>query len=88
MAGSWLAVVEGFGGMRMRDGVLNFEPHLPDAWRSLALRWIHRGRILTVTVTTTVRRAERGRTCRNLLARRTQSVARFGIRGLETTSNQ
>ncbi len=51
MAGSWLAVVEGFGGMRMRDGVLNFEPHLPDAWRSLAFRVDYRGRILTVTVT-------------------------------------
>lgn len=51
MAGSWLAVVEGFGGMRMSDGVLNFEPHLPEAWRSLAFRVDYRGRILTVTVT-------------------------------------
>jgi len=51
MAGSWLAVVEGFGGMRMCDGVLNFTPHLPEAWRSLAFRVDYRGRILTVTVT-------------------------------------
>ena len=51
MAGSWLAVVEGFGGMRMADGVLNFTPHLPEAWRSLAFRVDYRGRILTVTVT-------------------------------------
>ncbi len=51
MAGSWLAVVEGFGGMRMADGVLNFTPHLPEAWRSLAFRVDYRGRILTVSVT-------------------------------------
>ena len=50
MAGSWLAVVEGFGGMRVRDGVLSFDPKLPDAWKSLTFRINFRGRVLTVKI--------------------------------------
>ena len=48
MAGTWLALVEGFGGMRVRDGVLTFAPALPAAWRSLAFRVRFRGRVLSV----------------------------------------
>lgn len=51
MAGSWLAVVEGFGGMRMRGGVLSFEPRLPEAWRALSFRINFRGRVLAVRAT-------------------------------------
>ena len=50
MAGSWLSVVEGFGGMRMRGGVLDFAPALPRGWRSLTFRVNYRGRLLTVGV--------------------------------------
>lgn len=50
MAGSWLAVVEGFGGLRVRDGVLGFAPLLPEAWRSLAFKVRFRDRIVTVRV--------------------------------------
>lgn len=48
MAGSWLAVVEGFGGMRMHDGVLEFAPALPAGWQSLSFAVNYRGRLLTV----------------------------------------
>jgi alpha,alpha-trehalose phosphorylase len=50
LAGTWLAVVAGFGGMRDHGGRLAFRPQLPPAWRSLrfALRW--RGNRITVTV--------------------------------------
>lgn len=51
MAGSWLSVVEGFGGMRVKEGVLTFAPHLPEAWRSLAFKVNYRGRVLTVKCT-------------------------------------
>ena len=51
MAGSWLSVVEGFGGMRVKDGVLSLEPQLPAAWESLAFKINFRGRVLTVEVT-------------------------------------
>ena len=50
MAGSWLSVVEGFGGMRVRDGLLSFEPHLPEAWRHLAFRIDYRGRVISVRI--------------------------------------
>ena len=51
MAGSWLSVVEGFGGMRMREGVLSFDPKLPAVWRSLSFRVNYRDRVLSVSVT-------------------------------------
>ena len=50
MAGSWLSVVEGFGGMRMEEGVINFTPHLPKAWQSLSFKVQYRGRVLSVSV--------------------------------------
>ncbi len=51
MAGSWLSVVEGFGGMRVRDGVLSFDPQLPAAWESLSFKVNFRDRVLTVRIT-------------------------------------
>ncbi|MGI8869738.1 MAG: glycoside hydrolase family 65 protein [Mycobacteriales bacterium] len=41
LAGAWLALVAGFGGMRDHDGVLRFAPALPDTMHGLrfALRW-------------------------------------------------
>ena len=53
MAGSWLSVVEGFGGMCVRDGVLSFDPRLPETWESLSFKVKFRGRVLTVKVTRT-----------------------------------
>lgn len=50
MAGSWLSVVEGFGGMRMKEGRLSFTPSLPEAWKSLTFKVNYRGRVLTVCV--------------------------------------
>lgn len=48
MAGSWLAVVEGFGGLHLDNEMLCFDPVLPAAWRSLTFRIDYRGRRLTV----------------------------------------
>lgn len=41
MAGSWLALAWGFGGLRVHDGRPALTPHLPDAWRGyrFSLRW-------------------------------------------------
>jgi beta-phosphoglucomutase len=43
MAGSWLALTWGFGGMRTVNGRPSFAPTLPDAWNSyrFGLRWRH-----------------------------------------------
>jgi trehalose/maltose hydrolase-like predicted phosphorylase len=34
-AGSWMAIVNGFGGVRDYNGRLPLDPHLPSAWQSL-----------------------------------------------------
>ena len=34
MAGTWMSVVKGFGGMRVEEGKLIFNPLLPDQWES------------------------------------------------------
>ena len=41
LGGNWQAVVMGFGGLSLRDGLPCFTPHLPPAWERLIfrLRW-------------------------------------------------
>jgi len=51
MAGTWLSIVEGFGGMRVRDSLLEFHPRIPDHWKEYAFKVNFRGQILRVTVT-------------------------------------
>ncbi len=51
MAGTWMSVVKGFGGMRVKDGVLHFTPFIPDQWKSYSFRLEFRDRIIKVTVT-------------------------------------
>lgn len=50
MAGTWLAVVQGFGGMRSFDGRLSFRPKLPAAWTSLDFKINYRDRLLRVHI--------------------------------------
>jgi len=51
MAGTWMSVVKGFGGMRVVDGKLSFSPYLPDNWKSYSFRLEFRGRVIKVKVT-------------------------------------
>ncbi len=50
MAGTWLSIVEGFGGLRVLDGVLHFNPQLPAAWKSLAFKINYRGNTIGVKI--------------------------------------
>lgn len=50
MAGTWMSVVEGFGGMRVKDGKLSFEPKLPDAWDGFSFKINFRNQILKVSI--------------------------------------
>lgn len=50
MAGTWMSVVEGFGGMRMRDDKLSFQPFLPGKWASFSFHISFRGITIKVTV--------------------------------------
>jgi alpha,alpha-trehalose phosphorylase len=52
LAGAWLALVAGFGGMRHRTGgSLTFAPRVPPGSSRLAFRMLFRGRLLRVEVT-------------------------------------
>lgn len=51
MSGAWLAIVQGFAGMRVREGQLSFAPYCPDGWESYSFSLLFRGRRIGVTVT-------------------------------------
>ena len=51
MAGSWLAIVEGFGGKRMRDGKLYLNPQIPWELAQIRLPPVVRDQPMEVTVT-------------------------------------
>ncbi len=50
MAGTWMSVVEGFAGMRVREGQLQFTPFLPGKWQSFAFNIRFRGKVLKIKV--------------------------------------
>ncbi|MGO4618041.1 glycoside hydrolase family 65 protein [Nocardia sp. 2YAB30] len=53
LAGSWIALVAGLGGMRDHHGALSFAPRLPEALTRLAFTITLRGRCLAVEITST-----------------------------------
>ena len=48
MAGTWLAIVQGFGGMRNFDGKLSFNPQIPKEWKSYSFKINFRGNTIKV----------------------------------------
>lgn len=48
MAGTWMSVVEGFGGMRVRNGDLHFTPFLPVKWESFSFNILSREAVLNI----------------------------------------
>ncbi len=50
MAGTWMSIVEGFGGMRVVDGKLSFEPKIPEQWKGYSFKVNFRNEIVTVNV--------------------------------------
>lgn len=50
MAGTWMSVIQGFGGMRVKNGVLHFQPMIPKQWTSFAFNVRFRGRVVKVTI--------------------------------------
>src|ERR1022692_3547532 len=51
LAGTWIALVGGFGGLRYRDGMVSFAPRLPEGLTRLAFTLLLRGRRLRVEIT-------------------------------------
>jgi maltose phosphorylase len=50
MAGTWMSIVEGFGGMRVFNHSLHFSPKIPKEWKSYSFKINFRNQIIQVTV--------------------------------------
>ena len=50
MAGTWMSIVEGFAGMRVKNDSLAFSPRLPKAWDKLSFKINFRDHIYSITM--------------------------------------
>jgi maltose phosphorylase len=50
MAGTWMSIVEGFGGMRVKDNTLHFAPKIPKEWQGYSFKINFRNQIVKVSV--------------------------------------
>ena len=50
MAGTWMSIVEGFGGMRVKDNMLSYAPKIPKQWKSYSFKVNFRNHIIKVSV--------------------------------------
>ncbi|WP_445756081.1 glycoside hydrolase family 65 protein [Polaribacter sp.] len=50
MAGTWMSIVEGFGGMRVKNNTLSFEPKIPKQWISYSFKVNFRNTIVKINV--------------------------------------
>ena len=48
MAGTWLSIIEGFGGLRVINDQIHINPMLPDAWKAFSFKINFRGTIVKV----------------------------------------
>jgi len=51
MAGTWMSIVEGFAGMRVRNNQLRFSPFLPKQWNAFSFTIGFRGVQLSIKIT-------------------------------------
>ena len=50
MAGTWMSVVKGFGGMRMKDAMLYLDPMLPSNWKSFSFNLLYHEVLIQIKV--------------------------------------
>ena len=50
MAGTWMSIVEGFGGMRVKEEALHFSPKIPKEWNEYSFKINFRHQILKVSI--------------------------------------
>jgi alpha,alpha-trehalose phosphorylase len=50
MGGTWMAIVYGFAGTRLKDSGLSLTPSIPSGWEKYAFRLTFRGRLIAVTI--------------------------------------
>jgi len=51
MAGTWMSIVEGFGGMRIKNDMISFETRIPSQWKSYSFKVNFRNQVIKVNVT-------------------------------------
>jgi maltose phosphorylase len=51
MAGSWIALVYGFAGMRIKKNILHFSPIIIPKWRFYSFKILFRGNLLAIKIT-------------------------------------
>lgn len=50
MGGTWMSIVYGFGGMRIKNGMLSFSPFVPEKWKTFAFKIYFRKHIIKIFV--------------------------------------
>jgi len=50
MAGTWMSIVQGFGGMRIKEDKIYFDPRLPKNWDNLSFRIKFRNSLLSIKI--------------------------------------
>ena len=50
MAGTWMSIVQGFGGMRIKNDKIYFNPRLPKNWDNLSFRIKFRSSLLSIKI--------------------------------------
>ncbi len=50
MAGTWMSIVQGFGGMRVNQGRIAFQAMLPKQWTSYSFKVLFQGKVMHVHV--------------------------------------
>ncbi|GFZ31136.1 maltose phosphorylase [Clostridium zeae] len=50
MAGTWMSIIYGFGGMKVKDDMLHFSPFIPEVWNEYSFKIMFRGNLLNITV--------------------------------------
>ena len=52
MAGTWMSIVKGFGGMRIIEGQLHIRPSLPPKWKSFSFKIKFRSNTVAIRIST------------------------------------
>ena len=50
MAGTWMTITKGFAGLRVKEGLLSFNPVCPKQWESIVFKILFRGQIIHVSI--------------------------------------
>jgi len=50
MAGTWMAIVKGFAGARVKEGIFSFDPCLPDNWHHLSFKTMMSDDLVSINI--------------------------------------